>query len=251
MSVLTTPTRIATPDAFDLEAHFLTPSAPTPGILFIHGWGGDQRFDLKRAHSLARLGCVCLTFDLTGHHSTSSQRHKVSRQRNLQDVCAAYDTLTSHPWVDPDSIAIVGHSYGAYLATLVSQLRPVRWLSLLAPALYYDEEWFKPKDQLNKTLLSAYRKKPHSKNDNQALLACSLFKGDVLLIEAEHDDFIPKRTILSYRNVFLEAQSITHRILYGADHGLTQKAAQQTYSTLLFRWAQEMIMGARAGFLSI
>lgn len=251
MSVVISPTHIALPDAFNLEAHFLTPSAPIPGILFIHGWGGDQRFDLKRAHSLARLGCVCLTFDLTGHHDTTAQRHHVSRQRNLQDVCAAYDTLASHPWVDPESIAIIGHSYGAYLATLVSQLRPVRWLSLLAPALYHDEEWFKPKDQLNKALLNAYRKTPHTKNDNQALLACSLFKGDVLLIETEHDDFIPKQTILSYRNAFLEAQSMTHRILYEADHGLTQKAAQQAYSTLLFGWIQEMIMGARAGFLSV
>ncbi|MEZ2721844.1 alpha/beta hydrolase family protein [Paenalcaligenes hominis] len=249
MSAQTTPIRIPLQDNFDLEAHFLTPSVPIPGVLFIHGWGGDQRFDLKRAHHLAGLGCVCLTFDLTGHHASQAQRCEVTREQNLQDVCAAYDRLLSHPWVDPNAIALIGHSYGAYLAVLLSQLRPVRWLSLLAPALYQDEGWFKPKDQLNKTLLSAYRKKLHPKSDNQALRACAVFSGDVLLLETEHDNFIPRQTILSYRNAFLEAKSITHRILYGADHGLTQKTAQQAYSSLLFHWAHEMIMGARTGLL--
>ncbi len=249
MSIHVFSTRIQVPDTSPLQAHFLSPSAPIPGILFIHGWGGDQRFDLKRAQTLAGLGCLCLTFDLTGHHEHEAERDQVTRAQNLRDACLAYDKLISHPLVDPQSIAVVGHSYGAYLATLLSQLRDIRWLSLLAPALYQDDEWLKPKDQLNRTLLATYRQQAHTKEDNQALLAGSLFKGDVLLLEAEHDPYIPKQTILNYRNAFTEAKSMTHRIIYEADHALTQKTAQYNYSTLLYRWAQEMITGARTGLL--
>ena len=249
MSIHVFSTRIQVPDTPPLQAHFLSPSAPIPGILFIHGWGGDQRFDLKRAQNLAGLGCLCLTFDLTGHHEHEIERDQVTRAQNLRDVCLAYDKLISHPLVDPQSIAVVGHSYGAYLATLLSQLRDIRWLSLLAPALYQDDEWLKPKDQLNRSLLATYRQQALSKEDNQALLAGSLFKGDVLLLEAEHDHYIPKQTILNYRNAFTEAKSMTHRIIYEADHALTKKSAQHNYSTLLYRWAQEMITGARTGLL--
>ena len=49
-----------------LDARLLVPQSPVPGILFVHGWGGSQHFDLKRAHTIAGMGCICLTFDLAG-----------------------------------------------------------------------------------------------------------------------------------------------------------------------------------------
>ncbi|MBF3060361.1 alpha/beta hydrolase, partial [Pseudomonas aeruginosa] len=50
-----------------IEGTFLSPRAKVPGVLFVHGWGGSQQRDLKRAQGIAGLGCVCLTFDLRGH----------------------------------------------------------------------------------------------------------------------------------------------------------------------------------------
>lgn len=234
-----------------LNAHLLRPNAPIPGILFLHGWGGSQRFDLKRAKELAGLGCICLTFDLSGHNEHDQDRQHITREQNLQDACAAYDVLAQHPYVDPQSIALIGHSYGAYLGILLSRHRAVRWLSLLAPALYQDEQWLTPKDQLNRHFLQSYRLQPHSPTDNEALRASSEFKGDVLLLEAEHDEYIPKATIFSYRQAFQQANSMTHRVLYEADHALTDKSAQQSYSALLYRWVQEMIIGARVGQLTL
>jgi uncharacterized protein len=83
--------------------------------------------------------------------------------------------------------------------------------------------------------------------ENRALAACAAFGGDVLVVESEHDDIVPHPTAASYLASFERARSITHRVLRGADHGLSDPVHQQEYTSLLVRWATEMVLGMRAG----
>jgi uncharacterized protein len=46
---------------------------------------------------------------------------------------------------------------------------------------------------------------------------------------------------------FSRAQSVTYRVIAGADHGLSEKHCQQTYTSLLVNWMDEMLLNARAG----
>ncbi|WP_088156822.1 alpha/beta hydrolase family protein [Achromobacter xylosoxidans] len=246
MAALSTPTALEVDDV-SLEATFLTPQDKVPGVLFIHGWGGSQEFDLSRAKGIAALGCVCLTFDLRGHAGTQAQQLQVTREDNLRDVVAAYDRLSLHSALDSGSIAVVGSSYGGYLAALLCTLRRVRWLALHVPALYRDDEWLVPKNQLNRETLRAYRSAYVAPEANRALAACTEFSGDVLLVEAEHDIYIPHSTIMSYRSAFRRSHSLTHRIIDGADHALTEKPAQRAYTSILVNWVTEMVTGARMG----
>jgi len=234
-------------DEQDIAGTFLVPKNKVPGVLFIHGWGGSQKFDLSRAKGIAGLGCVCLTFDLRGHGGTQAQQMQVSREDNLRDVMAAYDCLATHPSIDSSSVAVVGSSYGGYLASILTELRPVEWLALHVPALYRDDEWMLPKRQLNREILTAYRLSAVKPEDNRALAACRKFKGDVLIVESEHDNFIPHSTIMNYRGAFQESHSLTHRIVDGADHALTDKASQRAYTSILVNWITEMVVGARVG----
>ena len=133
-----------------ISGTILTPGAKMPGILFVHGWGGSQQRDLARAKNITGLGCVCLTFDLRGHERTHEMRASVSREHSMEDLLAAYDRLASHPAVDNNAIAIIGSSYGGYLATILSGVRPVRWLALRVPALYWDADWDMPKQALDR-----------------------------------------------------------------------------------------------------
>jgi len=231
----------------DLSGTFLSPETKIPGVLFIHGWGGSQKFDLVRARSIAGLGCVCLTFDLRGHAATEAQRSRVSRDDNLHDAVAAYDRLVRHPSIDSSEVAVVGSSYGGYLAAILSTMRPVKWLALHVPALYRDEEWNRPKGSLSRESLAAYRLTRVGPDENRALAACEAFTGDVLIVESEHDTFIPHSTIMNYRSAFFRAHSMTHRIVDGADHALSDKAAQRAYTSILLNWTTEMIVGARVG----
>jgi pimeloyl-ACP methyl ester carboxylesterase len=225
----------------------ITPATTLPGVLFVHGWGGNQQQYLARAREIAALGCISLTFDLRGHARTEPQQETVSREDNLQDVLAAYDELVGHPGVDASAIAVVGSSYGGYLATILTTLRPVRWLALRVPALYKDANWALPKKQLHKDAdLHAYRRRHVKPQDNRALGACAAFKGDVLIVESEKDETVPHRTIENFVEACLRARSLTYRVIEGADHGLSETSAQRAYSELLVNWLTEMVFGARA-----
>ena len=209
-------------DGQRIAGTLVVPATLIPGVLFVHGWGGSQEHYLARAREIAALGCICLTFDLRGHARTEPQHETVSREDNLRDLVAAYDVLARHPAVDADAIAVVGSSYGGYLATILSSARPVRWLGLRVPALYKDEDWDLPKRRLDREELAAYRRRPVDAADNRALGACAAFRGDVLIVESEHDDVVPHQVIANYLAAFAQAHSLTYRVIEGADHGLSE-----------------------------
>uniref|UniRef100_E1T5E0 PGAP1 family protein n=1 Tax=Burkholderia sp. (strain CCGE1003) TaxID=640512 RepID=E1T5E0_BURSG len=231
-----------------LDGTMLVPKTAVPGVLFVHGWGGNQEQYLERARQAAALGCVCLTFDLTGHARTQNEQQTVTRETNLKDLLAAYDTLAEHPAIDRGSIAVIGSSYGGYLAAILTELRPVRWLGLRVPALYLDGGWNTPKRALHAEHdLVAYRKRVVPAAENRALRAAANFHGDVLLVESEHDQIVPHTVIASYLQAFLQAHSLTYRVIEGADHGLSDVGSQRAYTDLIVNWLSEMVQGSRAG----
>ena len=220
----------------------ITPGTLLPGVLFVHGWGGDQHQYVSRARELSALGCACVTFDLRGHAQTQAQFESVSREDSMRDVLAAYDFLAGQHNVDSDSIAVVGSSYGGYLAALLTALRPVKWLALRVPALYKDSEWRLPKLRLRREqALENYRLQPVSPDESNALRVCREFTGDVLIVESENDTVIPHQVIVNYREACMHAKSLTYRLMEGADHGLSNEAWHRAYTALLVSWFNEIV----------
>ena len=235
-------------DGDRIDGTLLTSASAMPGVLFVHGWGGSQEQDLDRARAAAGLGCICLTFDLRGHARYEMNCELVTREQNLRDLLAAYDLLTGIRGIDPSAIAVVGSSYGGYLAAILTSLRDVRWLALRAPALYKDEDWGKAKRALHADPdLMAFRRREVRPEHNRALHACTAFLGDVLIVESEHDTIVPHPVIANYVAAFSRAHSLTPRVIKGADHGLSHEDCQRVYSELLTKWITEMVVGARVG----
>jgi pimeloyl-ACP methyl ester carboxylesterase len=235
-------------DDDSIAGTLLTPARLLPGVLFVHGWGGSQAQDLARARAAAGLGCACLTFDLRGHARHAEHAELVTRDQNLHDLVAAYDLLAGMAGVDPSAIAVIGSSYGAYLAAILTTMRQVRWLAMHAPALYKDADWGKPKRSLHADPeLMAYRRRAIAPGEgNRALDACAAFRGDVLIVESENDGIVPHAVIMNYLAAFSAgAHSLTSRIITGASHGLADEESQRAYSLLLTNWITEMIVGAR------
>lgn len=208
-----------------------------PGVLLVHGWGGNQRPQLASARRLSRQGLVCLTLNLRGHVETRHHRDRVSREQNLRDLLVGVDRLCADPAVDPRRIGLVGSSYGGYLAVLLTAERPVLWLGLQAPALYKDEGFDRPKVELNRDPdLERYRRQRHPPEDNLALATAARFAGDVLIVESERDDVIPRPVIESYRQAFAGARSVTHELMERATHGIGHPEERQRYTDILVGW---------------
>ena len=248
MSTLEETVAIEVEEGQRVAGTFVSPRTLMPGVLFVHGWGGSQEQYVARARAVAALGCICLTFNLRGHADTRPQFETVSRSTNLRDVEAAYDRLVARRYVDPHAIAVIGSSYGGYLASILTTMRPVRWLALRAPALYMDSGWDLPKLQLRKDQdLVTYRRNIVPAESNRALRACQAFQGDMLLIESEFDDVIPASVLASFRQASTQTKSLTFRSIKDADHGLTTEDSQRAYTTFLIGWLKEMVAHARAG----
>lgn len=228
-----------------ISGTLLRPRRLVPGVLFVHGWGGDQNQDLALARRISRLGCVCLTFDLRGHADTAGQHQTVTRDDNLTDVIAAYDLLVDQDAVDGSSIGVIGASYGGYLAALLTEARPVRWLALRVPALYRDADWDRPKIKLDREDLNAYRQTYLSVESNRALRACSQFTGDALVVEAERDEIVPHPAVASYAAAFRRAHSVRYQVLDDSDHELSDPACREAYNDIVTNWASEIILRAR------
>ena len=216
-------------------------SMTLPGVLLVHGWDGNQEQYIRRAHQIAALGCVCLTFDLRGHARHVAQRQEVTREDNLRDMLAAHDVLAANLGADAP-VGIVATSYGAYLAAIMTALRPVRWLGLRVPALYKDDDWNLPKARLQEEQqLGEYRRHVVRPADNRALRACAEFRGNVLVVESGHDERVPHPVIESYLSAFTRARSLEARRIEGADHGLSQPSWQSAYASLLTAWLKAQI----------
>ena len=198
MTIRDEPIEIAVDDQH-IEGRLIAGAIAGPAVLFVHGWGGNQQQYLNRARAVAELGFICLTFDLRGHARSDGQREIVSREDNLRDLLAAYEVLAGRPGADPTALGVVGSSYGAYLAAIMTSQRAVRWIALRAPALYNDAGWELPKRKLHEDPdFCAYRRRPVAPEENRALRACTAFRGNVLIVESEQDDVVPHPVIANY-----------------------------------------------------
>jgi uncharacterized protein len=221
--------------------------AQKPAVLLVPGWDDDKQEQYDRiSAALQEKGWFTRRVDFPGDQSHGAARKKMSRDQNLKELIAAYDRLVEQQAVEGRAVAFVGFSYGGYLGALLSAHRPLQWMALRSPALYRDEDWFVPKEELDKDELDRYRRDVRSPEENAALAACEAFKGDVLLIESEDDDTVPHPAVKSYKASFKNSRSFDYRLLEGADHELSSKAAQSRFIEQLLRWMDQVTGGDAA-----
>lgn len=100
-----------------------------PGVVLCHGMASDHRSMKPSAERLVRRGIATLTFDFRGHGKSEG----VLDGDLAQDVIAAIKFLRRHPKIDPQRIALVGHSLGAiaalHAAAVLQNIRALVFLS--------------------------------------------------------------------------------------------------------------------------
>jgi len=109
--------RFTTADDVTLRGWYYAPTHPSSGatILFIHGHAGNRDQFHGEAAIFHEMGYGLLLFDLR-NHGNSDDAPTTMGLHEIRDVQAAFDFLTTQPAVDPERIALYGHSMGAATA---------------------------------------------------------------------------------------------------------------------------------------
>lgn len=83
-----------------------------PGILIAHGFGGSKQLMLAYGHVLAHAGYAVLLWDFAGHAANPAPLDlgQTTLQQNLD---TAYAELSAQPEVNPEQVALLGHSMGS------------------------------------------------------------------------------------------------------------------------------------------
>jgi len=118
-----------------------------PGILFCHGMlpkGKSAKAYSRLMQLLARRGYLVMGFDLHGFGESSKAAAHLTVPRDLDfvvDVRDALDFMTRRLPVDPDTLAVAGHSMGANLAFAVGAESPrARNIILISPGNYRSDD---------------------------------------------------------------------------------------------------------------
>lgn len=100
-------------DGLQLNGWFVPPRADSNGttVLLVHGHGGSRLDYMNIAPFLVREGYGLLMFDLRASGTSEGEIVTMGCQE-VWDVEAAFDFLTQQSEVNPDRIAIYGHSMG-------------------------------------------------------------------------------------------------------------------------------------------
>jgi pimeloyl-ACP methyl ester carboxylesterase len=105
-----------------------------PGVLIAHGFAGFKQLMYGYGTMLARAGYGVMLLDFDGHGAASGRldRQGEGLQRNLD---AAYESLLTQPEIDPDRIALLGHSMGsgAVMRAAVEQADRYRAIIAVSP----------------------------------------------------------------------------------------------------------------------
>jgi esterase/lipase len=212
-------------------------------VLFIHGWTGMP--NEAAARKLAENGFSSLTFSLRGHNNSDGKLENVTRDGSLDDAIAAYEFFkTKLPAAN--KIAVVGSSYGSYLAALLSSNRQVYALSLRVPENYPDENADKPQvpqaPDFGNTSLNEWRKQMANYDSTKSLKAVHDFAGPIQIIEAEKDDIVPHQTVQNYVNAVKDKSKLDYHLMTGWPHSLgDDDQRNRQYQEILLSWLNKQI----------
>lgn len=207
------------------------------GLLVLPGWNddGERQFeDLKQ--KLTPAGWVLHRSNIPDASWSAAKRATVSRDHALNQAIEDYMSLGGVRGVSRSRLALLGFSFGAYIATFLASSKPASQLVLRSPAIYPDEGWNVAKENLDKGELRAYRSRVRAHRENQSLRCCADFTGDVLLIDSSEDEIIPPQVIASYERSFSKARSMTRYTIADADHELSEPAWRREYHNVVIEW---------------
>ena len=221
-----------------IEAYLVFPAAEgddLPGVVHLHGSGGDREQMLAAAKLVAAQGMVALTLSAPSQQRrqqpaglSAAERIRLQRDETVADVVAArrgLDVLEAYGRVDDERLGLLGFSLGGRLATLVAgvdeRVRATILVSAGASPVseYVDAAPAELRDVVQEVLPAI-----------DPLTYVGQISGSLLIQIGRTDSVVPRDAL---QNVVDAAPEGTRVVRYPADHGLDAKAERDRIDWLV------------------
>ena len=225
-----------------------------PAVIICHGFAktkSDRKF-VELSRFLADKGLASLRFDFSGHGESEGDFEKLTLQKEVGDLAAAFSFLSKQKRINSSRIAIIGHSLGAVVAVLFqAQCQKANTLILLAPALQQKEllqNWYSKK-QIALCQKEKYTDTPRGRVGVGYLTEALAFDwretvekiaSPVLIIHGQKDDDVP----LKYSRELLKAIKADKKleIIEGADHAMESHQAKRETLNYSYSWLKKKLL---------
>ncbi len=206
-----------------------------PSVVIFHGRGSNKKRYFDRAQSLAEKGFLTLVFDFRGCGESDGKFSNQTIAKGFEDALAGYDFLVSHKLCDKNQIGVLGGSFGGYQAALLTEKRPVSSLILAAPAIYQDEWWNAVPEKMDPERKALYRQQADIRN-TKAIKVIKKYSGQILIVEHENDEVIPKRITKVYYENTINSSLREKQIIKEAPHALHDQKYLTQSSEIITSW---------------
>ena len=196
--------RIATANARQLHAWLIRApqqeqGKPQPAVVVVHGWGGNAALMLPLARPLHEAGFAALFID-TRCHGASDDDSFTSLPRFAEDAEHAFAWLAAQPGIDPQRIALLGHSVGAGAVLFAASRTPQVAAVISIAAFSHPAAMMRrllatkrlPERPLGRYILDYVQKAiDHRFDDIAPLTTIARIRRPVLLVHGENDEVVP------------------------------------------------------------
>ena len=196
--------RIETANARQLHAWLIRApqqeqGKPQPAVVVVHGWGGNAALMLPLARPLHEAGFAALFID-TRCHGASDDDSFTSLPRFAEDAEHAFAWLAAQPGIDPQRIALLGHSVGAGAVLFAASRTPQVAAVISIAAFSHPAAMMRrllatkrlPERPLGRYILDYVQKAiDHRFDDIAPLTTIARIRRPVLLVHGENDEVVP------------------------------------------------------------
>ncbi len=218
-----------------LRGSLFTPEGkgPFPGVIFYHGRGSNRGRYLGISKRLAEKGFIALAFDFRGCGESDGNFPDQTQRMGIDDAREALKFLLKQD-VDRNRIGLMGTSFGGFVAAIIiPEFEFIKSLVLRVPAIFTEDIM-----DINVKDLRIYSYEDKKKwLSSIAYDGISKFKGDLLVIQSEHDEVVKDWIVKNYYDQATSASKREYYVQKGAGHSLhaTPDSLKEFYE-LTFDW---------------